>query len=145
LTRVGTYLEAQKALVFDANCRYDVILGNDFINKVGIDIKGSSGTVEWLGNSIPMCVPPTFEQAEEDFNALFKSYLIDIENEWLGFGPLDSYASKILDAKYEKVKVEDIVAAQSHLTPNQRDDLAKLLKNMKNSSVENLDCIHTKK
>ena len=55
------------------------------------------------------------------------------------------YASKILDAKYEKVKVEDIVAAQSHLTPNQRDDLAKLLKNMKNSSVENLDCIHTKK
>ena len=33
-------IEEQKALVFDANCRYGVILGNDFMNKVGIDIKG---------------------------------------------------------------------------------------------------------
>ena len=73
--------EEQKALVFDANCRYDVILGNDFINKVGIDIKGSNGTVEWLGNSIPMRAPPTLEQTEEDFNVLSESYLIDIENE----------------------------------------------------------------
>ena len=51
-----------------------------------------------------MRAPPTPEQAEEDFNTLFESYLIDIENKCLGFDPLDSYASKILDAKYEKVK-----------------------------------------
>ena len=38
--------------MFDANCRYDVILGNGFINKVRIDIKGSNETVEWFGNSI---------------------------------------------------------------------------------------------
>ena len=41
-------IEEQKAFVFDVNCRYDTILGNDFINKVGIDIKGSNRTVEWL-------------------------------------------------------------------------------------------------
>ena len=39
-------IEEQKALVFDANCRYAFILGNDCINKVGTDIKGSNGTVE---------------------------------------------------------------------------------------------------
>ena len=39
-------IEEQRALVFDAPCRYDVILGNDFINRVGIDIKGSNTTVE---------------------------------------------------------------------------------------------------
>ena len=39
-------IEEQMALVFEANCPHDVILGNDFINKVGIDIKGSNGTVE---------------------------------------------------------------------------------------------------
>ena len=39
-------IEEQKALVFDANCRYGVILDNDFINKVRIDIKGSNGLVE---------------------------------------------------------------------------------------------------
>ena len=68
-----------------------------------------------------MRAPPTLEQAEENFNALFESYLIDTENEWLGFDPLDTYASKILDAKSEKVKVEEVAAAQSYLTPSQRD------------------------
>ena len=33
-------IEKQRVLVFDAPCRYDVILSNDFINKVGIDING---------------------------------------------------------------------------------------------------------
>ena len=70
-----------------------------------------------------MCASPT---AKDDFSTLFKSYLIDIENEWLGFDPLDSYASKILDAKYEKKSGGR--AAQSYLTPSQRNNLAKLLK-----------------
>jgi len=118
----------QRALVFDTNCRYDVILGNNFINKVGIDIKGSNAMVEWLGNVVPMRAPPTQSQAEEDFNALAESYHIEVENDWLGFDPLDNYASKILDAKYDKVNVEDVAAAQSHLTPTQKSDLAKLLK-----------------
>ena len=71
-----------------------------------------------------MRAPPTLEQTEEYFNALFESYLIDIEHEWLRFDPLNSHAPKILDPKYEKVKVEDVAAAQAHLTPTQRDDLA---------------------
>lgn len=46
--------EKQNALMFDTNCRYEVILGNDFINKMRIDIKGSNAMVKWLGNVIPM-------------------------------------------------------------------------------------------
>ena len=113
-------IEEQRALVFDANCRYDVILGNDFINKVGIDIKGSNATVEWLGSVVPMQTPPTHSQTEEDFNALAESYHIEVENDWLGFNPLEYYVSKILDAKYDKVNVEGVAAAQSHLTPTQK-------------------------
>ena len=75
-----------------------------------------------------MRTPPTHSQAEEDFNALAESYHIQVENDWPGFDPLDNYASKILDAKYDKVNVEDVAAAQSHLTPTQKSDLAKLLK-----------------
>jgi len=52
-------VEGLHALVFDADCRYDVVFGNDFINRVGIDVLGSNGIVEWLGNSIPMRSPPT--------------------------------------------------------------------------------------
>ena len=71
-------IENQRALVFNADCRYDVILGNDFINRVGIDIRGSNETVEWLGNVIPMHALPT-PDTEEDFNAFAESYLIELE------------------------------------------------------------------
>ncbi len=38
--------DQQKALVFDADsCRYDVILGADFLSNTGIDIKYSTGTI----------------------------------------------------------------------------------------------------
>ena len=32
-------VEQQKALVFDGQCKYDVIFGADFLSKTGIDIK----------------------------------------------------------------------------------------------------------
>ncbi len=39
-------VDQQKALIFDADsCRYDVILGGDFLSKTGIDVKYSTGTI----------------------------------------------------------------------------------------------------
>jgi hypothetical protein len=36
-------VDQQKALIFDADsCRYDVILGSDFLSKTGIDVKYST-------------------------------------------------------------------------------------------------------
>ena len=43
--RVG---DQQKTLVFDGQCKYDVILGADFLSKSGIDIKYSTGR-HWIG------------------------------------------------------------------------------------------------
>ena len=51
-----------------------------------------------------------------------------MENDHFGFEPLDNYASKILDAKYDKVDVRDIAQEQAHLTAIQRNDLERLLK-----------------
>jgi hypothetical protein len=40
-------IEQQKALIFELDtCRYDVILGADFLTKTGIDLKYSTGTIE---------------------------------------------------------------------------------------------------
>jgi hypothetical protein len=39
-------VDQQKALVFDGDCKYDVILGADFLSKSGIDIKYSTGMIE---------------------------------------------------------------------------------------------------
>ena len=83
-----------------------------------------------------MRAPPTPGE-EYDFNAYAEFLYVETENEWLGCDPYDSYISQILDAKYEKSNLEEIAAAQTHLTQDQRNDLKNLLKNMRNYSVEN--------
>ncbi len=50
-------VEEQKAIVFDVRCKYDVIFGTDFLSRTGIDIKYSSGIIEWFDNELPMCNP----------------------------------------------------------------------------------------
>jgi hypothetical protein len=48
-------VDQQKALIFDADsCRYDVILGADFLSKTGIDVKYSTGTIECFDNELPL-------------------------------------------------------------------------------------------
>ena len=48
-------VDQQKALIFDTDsCRYDVILGADFLSKTGIDVKYSTGNIEWFDNELPM-------------------------------------------------------------------------------------------
>jgi hypothetical protein len=44
-------VDQQKAIIFYADsCRYDVILGADFLSKTGIDVKYSTETMEWFDN-----------------------------------------------------------------------------------------------
>ncbi len=48
-------IDQQKALIFDAeSCKYDVILGADFLSKTGIDVKYSTGTIEWFDNELTL-------------------------------------------------------------------------------------------
>ncbi len=51
-------IDQQKALVFQSEtCKYNVILGVVFLTKVGIDVKYSTGTMEWFNNKLPLCNP----------------------------------------------------------------------------------------
>ena len=55
-------IEQQKALIFESEtCKYDVILGADFLNKTGIDVKYSTGTIQWFENELPHCDPHTLK------------------------------------------------------------------------------------
>jgi hypothetical protein len=48
-------VDQQKAPIFDADsCRYDVILGADFLSKTGIDVKYSTRTIDWFDNELPL-------------------------------------------------------------------------------------------
>ena len=40
--------------VFDSDCRYDIILGGDFLEKIGMNLLYQSLEIEWLGNISPM-------------------------------------------------------------------------------------------
>ena len=44
----------------------------------------------------------------------------------------DCFATAILDAKYEKVNVDDVVKQLIHLSKSQQDDLINVLKNFSN-------------
>ncbi len=50
-------IDHHKALVFDGDIRYDLVLGADFLAKSSIDIKYSSGTIEWFDSELPMRDP----------------------------------------------------------------------------------------
>ena len=45
-------INQHKALVFDGDICYDLILGADFLTKSGIDIKYSSGTIKWFDSDM---------------------------------------------------------------------------------------------
>jgi hypothetical protein len=94
-------IDQQKALVFDGDIRYDLILGANFLAKSGIDIKYSSGTVEWFDSELPMQDPKCLDNHE--YLAMAEALKVHREEESL-FGrdwyDSDCFATAILDAKY---------------------------------------------
>ena len=122
-------IDQHKALVFDGDIRYDLILGADFLAKSGIDIKYSSGTVEWFDNELSMRDPTCLDNHE--YIAMAEALEVHREEEAL-FGrdwyDPDCFATAILDAKYEKVNVDDVVEQLTHLSESQRDDICAVLK-----------------
>ena len=66
-------------------CKYDVILGTDFLTETGIDVKYSIGTIEWFKNELPLCKPHDLNN--KDFKAMTE--IIGIQQEvvffvWIG-------------------------------------------------------------
>ena len=121
-------VDQQEAYVFNAPCRYDIILGNDFLQKAGIDLKYSTGMVEWYGTTLPMRLPPDPNDTE-DYVHVIDDYLIQMEDEYFGDDWMDQYlAQPILDAKYDKTDVSQVAQDQEHLTEQQKDDLRAILK-----------------
>jgi hypothetical protein len=63
-------VDQQKALIFQSeSCKYDVILGADFLTKTGIGVKYSTGTMEWFDNELPLRNPHHLESKEVELVA----------------------------------------------------------------------------
>jgi hypothetical protein len=72
-------IDQHKALMFDGDIRYDLILGADFLAMRGIDIKDSSRTVEWFDSELPMQDPSCLDNHE--YLAMAKALEVHREEE----------------------------------------------------------------
>jgi hypothetical protein len=140
-------IDQQKALIFDADsCKYDVILVADFLSKTGIDVKYSTGTIEWFDNELPLCDTHTLQRKDSSameeiteiqqeplqskgFLAMADIIEIQKEHEFFGMDWYDPHchATEILYAKYEKVLVDDVIDQLTHLNAQQKSDIRQVL------------------
>ena len=117
---------SSRTLIFDNKCRYDIILGSDFLTKSGIDIKSSTWTIYWFENVRPMREP--WQLDNKEYLAMADAINIQHKEELVNEDWIESYGtSTILDAKYEKVNVNDISSQQKHLTIDQQLKLESVL------------------
>ena len=66
-------IECHNALVFGTPCRYDIIFGTDFLNKVGTKINFEDSVVEWYDSKLPL--PDPRGLGPEDFKEMEDSLL----------------------------------------------------------------------
>ncbi len=135
----------QNALVFDGQCKYGVIFGADFLSETGIDIKYSTGIIEWIDNKLPMCGQCQLDDKEYLVMAEILEFQCKAEH-LFGMDWYDPtfYASEILDAKYGKVSTDDLVNQLTHLSDKKDMTLQYCLKTLPRYLMPHWVCTCTK-
>lgn len=77
--------------------------------------------MEWFDSSIPLRPPGGLDSHE--FDAMEDMFHIQVEDELLGQDWLQSFATTILDAKYEWTEVAEVIDKLTHLNMHQKADL----------------------
>ena len=113
-----------RATIFtNPESNYDIILGMDVMQVLGIDINCSTKTVTWNQNMIPFRPANYFERATFSLTSSFDEddpLLVEAANQ-------AGYKSKtILHSKYEQVSPKEVAEKQQHLTKKQQKDLETL-------------------
>ncbi len=81
--------------------------------------------MSWFDCSIPLCPPGGLDSKE--FDAMEDMFLIQVEDEIFGEDWLELFATEILDAKYERTDVAEVVKGLTHLNAHQKADLLRVL------------------
>jgi len=107
----------------------DVILGNDFLNAIGITPDPVTRTIKWFHHVIPWKQYSDLPKAK--FNLVQGIYLSQAEDEdVLEVNTIYHHGSiEIKEAKYGKVEPELVAAQQKHLSTSQQEQLAHVLHN----------------
>ena len=111
-------------IVTDHSAAHDIILGNDFLQTVGIDCLGSTQQIQWMGIELPYRAPEELGTEGHISKAFLDSVSASTD-------PYDNtcFVSSLLESKNEKVDTKAVAHSQKHLTIQQQHDLANLLSN----------------
>ena len=100
---------------------YDMIIGRDLLEELGIDISFRNNTITWEEATIPMKEYGTVQNMDfirESVNEVYNT---------LSINQIAKRTIKITDAKYEKADLPSVVMEATHLTKEQQAGLLPLL------------------
>ncbi len=97
------HINHQQVLVFDNdNVKYDIILSTNLLSKTGFKLNYSEGKQEWFDFWLVHPFLPTWRLGFEQISCHGDMFNIQVKDKLFGEDWLKSFATEILDAKYEK-------------------------------------------
>jgi hypothetical protein len=134
------------AIVMDTNTQYDLIIGMDIMQVIGLDLHISSKTIVWNDHRVPFKSHDYFDDAQLHellANAMHGSNFDSIND----FFPImetpsvGGYKSKTIQSLlYEPVNTHDVAMQQKHLTDAQQSNLECVLSRHKKLFSRQLGC-----
>jgi hypothetical protein len=103
----------------------------------------SEGNMKWFDCSIPLCPPGVLDLIK--FDVMEDMFHIQIEDKLFGENWLECFATEVLDAKYERTDVVEVVKGLTHLNAHQKADLLECYRKTTRCLMEPLEFIHIKR
>ncbi len=125
-------IDNHPALVISSETmHYDIIFGANFLDKCGFHLDYNANQVKWMEYDIPVHEAKTFF-AHSFYTLLFTPLDMGHEDKFFGESPIKSYATNILDTKFEQANNHEVAFGQQHLSLDQPQDLFNILSKHKN-------------
>jgi hypothetical protein len=123
-----------RAIVMDMEAQYDLIIGMDVMQVIGLDLHNSSQTIVWNDVHVPFKSHDYFDNARlhESLAEAMEECPYDAIDDFFPMEIPDTlqsgYKSKIIHSSlYEQVNVHDVASKQTHLTDNEQFELEQIL------------------
>ena len=110
---------------------FDIIIGRDLLNQIGMDILYSKGHLVWDSISIPMKLAADVKLKEFNHNTEDTKKIEEIMHMFDDYSDpvleAMSWATEILDANYSKTNIDNDVEKYDYLSPEETSRLKCLL------------------
>jgi hypothetical protein len=113
--------------VFETEIKYDIILGRDSLSSIGIQLDFEGQQVIWQGDASPMLSVDDLARMGPRPHQLRDALYIRFINAEAA-AEAEALITEIAEAKYQKVDTDEVAANATHLEEDQREDLARLLR-----------------